>query len=314
MFAGMLAKNVNGRIKHFTKLGFGNIEIQRRLKAEGIQISTSSIYRTALKFQDACKREIVIKEFERILTDDCLKLHGKIYKSKDRGIYVMFALDPLRKLAVSNEIRVTPYFSSDYSQLLIKRCQDSKIKLYARPNGQAISLSFGRFVHSNKPFPDKIKIYVPLDQFRISDVETISDAQGQHLFRVLKQRGWSLAGLRCTDRNIYSDLLVRSPGGRFYLVEITHEGKEMRISIRIRAFLRQRMAGKAFLQCAKAEELGAQPVMVLWAGLIENGVLSDLFFKACKMGGVKLIFSAFDGDWACSVARQLSYFDSKQPS
>lgn len=189
--------------------------------------------------------------------------------------------------------------------MLIQKSQSSKIKLCSYGNQNKISFSFSRFVENKELLPTKVNLIIPLQSFGISEEETISDKDGRQLYILLKDLRWKLDKRRITDRMQFGDLFAISPNKKRFIFEITKEGKEMEISGQIRKFLRQRLAGKAFLQATKAKNQKAQYVMVLWKGLLEKNVISEDFLSACRSHKIKLIFTKFERNWEKEVISRI---------
>ena len=169
MFAGM-NKRIFAKIEKLVNLGFGNIEIKRQLENENIKLGNSTIYRYALKLKDKFYRSRII-DFDYL--EDTIIIPAKITKQKERGIFIEFALQPLKNILLKQDKKVIPYFSKDFSKMLIVPQHKSKIKLSPKKSSPAIMLSFSRFVEDNEKFPDKIDLYIPLKKFGIADFQTI---------------------------------------------------------------------------------------------------------------------------------------------
>lgn len=306
-----MKRKISKKIKKLVDFGFGNVEIRNKLLEKGIDISNSTIYRHYLKKRKKFYQKYVCLIHKKI-PENSIKTFARVYKRKQRGIFIEFALDPLQKLILRKEIRVLPYFSQDFTKMIIFPEKESKIKLYSHKNTKKICLNFSRFVENPDKFPNKISLYIPLSYFELEDFETITDKEARELYKKLKKFNWSLTELRCTDKNIYADLLVVSPNKKRYLMELTHEGKTMRFSQQIRKFLKQRLAGKLFFLKFMANKMNAYPLIILWSGLKNENVINNLFLDVCQSVKIPVLFTDFNKKWTDEIAMHLNKLDKNE--
>lgn len=303
---------IDRQIFHLTNLGFGNVEIQRKLNKNGINLSTSTIYRKANKFKKKIYDLHTLENFNDILDKDCILVSGSIYsrfyKSEAKVRCLEFSCLPLRKLLLDKEIRVVPYFSSDYKKVMLIPNKMSKSKLIPRKHSTGITVSFNRFLEDENKLNPKIDIYVPLKKFGIKDTDTIVDNDARILFQALKEYKWKLCEKRVTDSNNLADLFVQTKK-RKYLIEITSEGRKRKRSAKLNILLRYRIAAKSFFISTASKRVDAVPILILWNGLENNGVLNKEFFKGCELFGIKVFFTDFNSNWQYSIAKQLAEFD-----
>ncbi|MBU3897089.1 MAG: hypothetical protein KJ697_04120 [Nanoarchaeota archaeon] len=306
---------IDKQIFHFTNLGFGNIEIKRKLGVKGINLSTSTIYRRANKFKKKFYDLHVLENFNDILDKDCILVSGSIYsrfyKSESKVRSLEFSCLPLRKLLLKKEIRVVPYFSSDYTKVMLIPNKMSKSKLIPRKYTTGITVSFNRFFEDGNKLKPKIDIYIPLKKFGIKDTDTIVDNDARILFPALKEFGWKLCEKRVTDSNNLADLFVQTKK-RKYIIEITSEGKKRKKSAKLNMMLRYRIAAKSFFISTTSKRINATPIIILWNGLKENGVLNREFFNGCELLNIKLLFTDFNENWQFAVAKQLAEIDTNE--
>jgi hypothetical protein len=294
-------------IEHLRRLGFGVDEITRRLSMESNPPSHKCIARTLKDLEDSLYECFILDnfhEFERKYK--VLTLSAKASIRKSGSVVVEFAFNPLRKLALKEDVRILPYFSRDFSKVMIMRVADSKEKLHAKQNSANLSFFISRFLEKRDNLPRKVDLAIPLECFSLSDIDSICDKDGQKIFKMLKSMNWTLGEIRPTDRNGMGDLYAVSPSNKKFLIEVTTEGKNMTFSKQIRKFLRQRLAGKAFLQSAVAKKLGAFNILILWDGLVAENVVTNQFKEACIANNVALILTSFDDDWEGKVSEEIS--------
>jgi len=298
---------MKNKIEHLRRLGFGVDEITRRLSNETNAPSHRFIAKTLKELENGLYSYFIIDDFDEMKRKyKTLILSAKASIRKSGSVVVEFAFSPLRTLALNENIRIIPYFSRDLSRMLIMRVNDSKEKLHAKQNSANISFFISRFLDKRGNLPTKVELIIPLECFGLSDIDSIEDKDGQKLFKVLKSMNWTLGEIRPTDRNGLGDLYAVSPDSKKFIIEITSEGKTMNFSKQIRKFLRQRLAGKAFLQSALSKKIDAHNILILWEGLKTEKVITEQFIEACIINNVNLIFTHFDNEWEKEVAEKLS--------